>query len=127
MMEGKNVNDQYLIFCRTYTEGVIKFILDKHNRTNKIKQWVNYNCIKDMEKRDNLWNRFRRHKSKRAYNNCKRTRNAYTKIRSEAQVEYQNDIFNTSKDQPKLFYSYIQSKTKAKDKIRSTMNEMFNE
>lgn len=49
----------------------------------------------------------------------KNVRNEYAKIRGEAQVEY-GRYLDKCKDQPKLFYSYVKSKTKVKHKIQCT-------
>ena len=65
-----------------------------------------------------MWSRFRRHGGEGAYNRYKTARNKYTKIRREAEVEYQRDIVNKCKDEPKLFHNYIKSKIKVKDKIQ---------
>ena len=64
------------------------------------------------EERDLMWNRIRRHGGEGAYNRYKTPRNKYTKIRREAEVDYQRDMVNKCIDEPKLFRDYIKSKIK---------------
>ena len=89
----------------------------------KTNEWFNHKCVKAKEKRDLLWNRYRRHISENAYARYKQARNEYTKVRKETQINFEKDIIEKSKDQPKLFYSYIKSKSKVKDKIQSIMDK----
>lgn len=72
-------------------------------------------CMAARAKRDLMWNRFRRHGGKGDHNRYKTAGNDYTSGRREAEVEYQRDILNKCKDEPKLFHNYIKSKTKVKD------------
>ena len=71
---------------------------------------MNNKCMAAREERDLMWNRIRRHGGEGAYNRYKTARNKYTKIRREAEVEYQRDIVNKCIDVPKLFHDYIKSK-----------------
>ena len=88
----------------------------------KTNEWFNHKCVEAKEKRDLLWNRYRRHNSENAYERYRQARNEYTKVRKQAQITFEKDIVEKSKDQPKLFYSYIKSKSKVKDKIQSIMD-----
>ena len=38
-------------------------------------------------------------------------------IRKEAQINYEKDIIDKSKEQPKLFYNFINSKTKKQEQL----------
>ena len=73
-------------------------------------------CTAAREERDLMWNRIRRHGGEGAYNRYKTARNKYTKIRREAEVEYQRD---KCIDEPKLFHDYIKSKIK---KLRTKLS-----
>lgn len=70
-----------------------------------------------------MWNRCRRCGGERAYEKYKSAKNKYTKKRKEAETEYQMDIINKCKHEPKLFYSYVKSKTKMQDKIQCLTDE----
>ena len=118
-----DVDTQYLKFCDIYKAGVLKHIPYQREKVKKVNEWFNHDCVKAREKRDLLWNRYRRHNSEKAYERYKHARNEYTAVRKEAQIAFEKDIIDKSKDQPKLFYSYIKSKSKVKDKIQSVMDK----
>ena len=119
-----NINDQYTKFCDIYKMGVNKFVpYKKLSGIRRKNQWMDGRCMVAREKRDLLWNRFRRHGGERAYNRYKTARNEYTKVRREAEVEYQRDIVDKCEKEPKLFHSFIKSKIKVKDKIQSLADQ----
>ena len=64
--------------------------------------WFNNECINAKEKRDLLWNRYRRHSSHQAYRRYKQARNEYTKIRREVQKIFEKDIIEKSKEHPNV-------------------------
>ena len=110
-MTETDVDTQYSRFCDIYKAGVLKHIPHQREKMKKINEWFNHDCIKAKEKRDLLWNRYRRHNSEQAYERYKQARNEYTVVRKEAQITFEKDIIDKSKDHPKLFYSYIKSKS----------------
>ena len=122
-LRGQDIDKIYRTFCDFYETGVQTYIPQHKEIERKREKWFNNRCNKAKEKRDLLWNRVRRHYSERAYSKYKQARNEYTRIRREAQRQFEEDIINKSTDQPKLFYNYIRSKTKIKDKIQSIMDE----
>ena len=122
-LEDENINKKYTNFCNIYNTTIDKYIPQRKINTWKEKQWFNEKCMEVKNKRDVLWNRFRRHGGQRAYSKYKKVRNEYTRIRREAQTNYEKDIVVKCQSQPKLFYSYVKSKIKVTDKIQSIMDE----
>ena len=122
-LEHENINDKYRKFCDIYNTAINKTIPQRKTEIWREKQWYNEKCMEVKRKRDVLWNRFRRHGGQRAYDNYKKARNEYTRIRREAQRNYEKDIVVKCQDQPKLFYSYVKSRIKVTDKIQSIMEE----
>ena len=51
------------------------------------------------------------------WTNNKRKRNQYVKIRRGEQKNYEKNIVDKCKEEPKLFYRYINGKLKNKDEI----------
>ena len=89
----------------------------------KLNEWFNHHCVKAKERRDLLWNRYRRHNSGKVYERYKQARNEYTIVRKEAQITFERDIIDKNEEHPELFHSYIKSKSKVKDKIQSIMDK----
>ena len=117
-LQGNNISEQYSKFCEIYHKGVKMFIPLKNRGIGRNTHWLDGRCLAARQKRDLLWNRLRRHHGEQAYKRYKRARNEYTQVRREAEIEYQRDLVNKCKEEPKLFYSHVKSKTKVKDKIQ---------
>mgnify|MGYP003334637790 CR=1 FL=1 len=89
---GKDITKQYSVFCEQYKAGVLKFIPPQGEKKKRVKVWFNNECEKAKEKRDLLWNRYRRHSSEQAYRRYKQARNDYTRIRREAQKNFEKTL-----------------------------------
>ncbi len=85
----------------------------------KINEWLNHHCVKAKEKKETYYGTDTEDITVRKHKRYKQTRNEYTIVRKEAQINFEKDIIEKSKDHPKLFYSYMKSKSKVKDKIQS--------
>ena len=80
--------------------------------------WFNERCRKAKEERDREWRNMRRRKSEWSRDKYHRARNNYTKIRREEEAKYEKNIVDKYESDPKLFYKYINGKTKIKGAIQ---------
>ena len=117
LMNDENLDVQYSKFCEIYKKGVEKFISKFKIDARNCQKWFNDKCKKMREKKHLLWKRFRRHRSQAAYERYKVGRNEYTQTMREAKLNFEKDIINKCTSQPKLFFNYINSKTKSRDQI----------
>lgn len=117
------VHSQYQRFCEVYSTGVLGHVSPQTDKTKRIKHWFNDVCVKAKEDKYSLGNRCRRHRSDQAYGRYKPVRNEYSKVRREAQPNNEKDITDRSKDQPKLFCSYIESKSEVKDETETISDD----
>ena len=115
-------NGTFLDFYFKEIDKSIPKIKEKGNPTDH-KEWFNPRCERAKEKKEVLWTRCKRHASKAARARYNEARNLYTRIRREAQKNYEKDIVEKGKDQPKLFYNFINKKTKKKDHILTIKDE----
>ena len=121
----RDINLQNTKFRDIYNEGIDKFIpkVKQRNSPEDNKPWFNIRCVKAKENKELLWKRYSRHPSETARKRYNEGRNAYTQIRIETQRNYEKDIIEKSKEEPKLFYNYINSKTKKKEQILAITDE----
>ena len=120
-----DINQQNSKFLDFYYKGVDKFIpKTKQRETPEDNQeWFNGRCKRARDNKELLWTRYNRHRSARARARYNEARNSYTEIRREAQINYEKDIINKSKEQPKLFYNFINSKTKKREHLLAITDE----
>ena len=120
-----DINLQNEKFLEFYRKGVDKFIpkTKQGGTPQDNKKWFNARCARARKNKELLWKRYSRHPSEPARIRYNEARNSYTQIRKEAQINYEKDIIDKSKEQPKLFYNYINSKTKKKDQILTITDE----
>ncbi len=83
----------------------------------KGKKWFIARCAGAKKMRDIAWTRMKRNRNQRNKEDCKIARNEYVKIRRMEEIDYEKDIVEKYKDEPKLFYRFINDKTKMKEKV----------
>ncbi len=67
--------------------------------------------------REKAWNKWRTNKRLDLWNNYIRKRNEYVKTCIDEQKNFEKNVVEKCKDQPKLFYKFINGKLKSKDEI----------
>ena len=90
-----------------YNEGVEKYVPRRKQEKTYIKVWFNRRCSEAKERRDKAWNRWKREKHPRKWQVYINERNKYVKICREEKRNYEKDINDKCKEQPKLFYRYV--------------------
>ena len=103
---------------RTYEEVVHKTVPVFKPRTKDKKVWFNERCRLAKEERDKKWRNLRRRRTDRTAEEYHRARNIYTEIRREEQANYEKNIVDKYESDPKLFYKYVNGKTKIKSTIQ---------
>ena len=121
----KDINLQNTKFRDIYNEGLDKFIpkFKQGKSPQDHKKWFNARCEQARRNKELLWIRYSRHRSVAARTRYNEARNTYTRIRIEAQRNYEKDIIEKSKEEPKLFYNFINSKTKKREQILAITDE----
>ena len=116
LLEGKQVQIKYTEFLNKYNEGVLKYVPKYQVRKSKF-SWYNARCSKAKKDKDTAWRKMRKNWNVNTREEYKRARNEYVRIRREEEKNFEKDIVNKCKDEPKLFYRYINGKMKHKDTI----------
>ena len=120
-----DIDKQNEKFLKLLNEGIEKFIpKTKPKRTcSNHKKWFNLRCVKARADKELLWKRYKRHPSEAARERYKEARNSYTQVTRETIREFEKDIIEKSEKEPKLFYDYINSRTKKKEQILTITDE----
>ena len=74
-------------------------------------------CGTARDLKEDAWNRWRRSKRINLWNKFKQARNKIVTTLREELKNFERDVVNRCKDQPKLFFKYVNSKMKARKSI----------
>ena len=115
--EFENIDKKYEFLMEIYNTGVTKYVPKFGKAVEKKNDWFNNKCMKAQKERNRAWDKVRKQYSKKAWENYKKARNEYVRVRREEERQYEKDIVSKSKKEPKLFYRYVNGKMKVKDSI----------
>ena len=120
-----DINIQNEKFMKFLNEGEEQYMpKTKQNRAlNNNKKWFNSRCARARANKELLWKRYKNHPSDGALERYKEARNSYTRETREIVKSFEKDIIDKSEKEPKLFYNYINSKTKKKEQILTITDE----
>ena len=105
-------------FIQTYEKVVKENVPLIKPRKKDEKIWYNERCRKAKEERDRAHKKMKRRRSEKTRAEYKQARNKYTAVRREEEANYEKDTVNKYKSDPKLFFRYINGKTKIKGAIQ---------
>lgn len=111
------MENKWKTLIQKYNKGVGNYVPKLRHGVKYVKEWFNKKCEVVKEKRDKAWNRWRRTKHPRKWQEYIAERNSYVKLRRKEKIYYEKDIINKCKDQPKLFHRYVNGKLKSKHTI----------
>ena len=115
--DASDIEDKWKEFVNIYEEGINKYVPRVKKEQKKIQAWFNKRCEESKRKRDTAWNKWMKRKGPFAWEEYKKARNEYTKIRREEARKYEKNIVEKCKNEPKLFYRFVNGKLKNKKEI----------
>jgi hypothetical protein len=127
MFRDKDVQYSYSEFLRIYNESCERFIpkIDISGNFKTRPKWLTSGIKSNMRKRLNLW-----HAKKRANGSDSNLVKEYEKIKkvcengvNGAVRDYEKNIAKNAKNNPKMVYSYMNSKKSVSDNIRALNDE----
>ena len=104
-------------FLEIYENGINKHVPLYKSREKGKQDWFNRRCAEAKQKRDEAWKRMKKRRNHRNKEDYKWARNEYVLVRREEEKGYEKDIVEKCKEEPKLFYQFINGKIKQKDKV----------
>ena len=111
ILDNKCVDDQWLIFTNHVNSAQVNCVPTKTNPTKektKNDLRLNHKTIFKIKKKHKLWKKFIKHKDKDTYINYLRLGTLFRWETHHAQKEFVKMIAASVKQQPKLFWSYVQ-------------------
>ena len=95
---------------KVYKAGFMKFVPKYKQNKEKKQDWFNARCFKAREKRDRAWRSWKKSMNERNRESYRAARNEYVKARREEEINFEKDIVEKCKKQPKLFYRFVNRK-----------------
>ena len=122
IMEGKTVQKKYEIFLEKYNDGVKKYV-PLYNVRRKKYSWYNARCQEAKRAKDRAWKKLIKQRNLFNSERYKEARNEYIRIRREEERNFEKDVVEKCKEEPKLFYKYVNGKLTNKETIDKVKKE----
>ena len=102
--------------------SIIEKHVPKRSHTYSYKKpWMNSETAKTIDKKRRAWIKLRNCPNASNISSYKNSRNEATSVIRSAKFEYEKDICSKVNNEPKLFWSYVKSKCKTRDKVCDLM------
>ena len=117
--EIQTVDGGWNFLKNTILDTINKHVPAINTSNNKRRSpfWMNKLALSKVRRKHGAWKRYLETKSGEDYLKYTRARNQARNATRKAQKEYESKIAKSTKTNPKAFYKYVHSKTKAKSKI----------
>ena len=113
-----DTEEKWTKFLDIYNEGVKKWVPKRSTKDlAKKKEWYNRRGTDTRLEKEEAWEKERKNKRHDLWTTYVRKRNEYVRICRTEQRNYERSIVDKCKDQPKLFYKFINGKLKTREDI----------
>ena len=117
MYNCEDVQRKYDIFMKNYNNGVNLYVPYYVVKEEEGAEWFNWRCEQAKRKKQRAWRNVKKRPNRNSRRKYVEARNEYVAIRREAERAYQRRIVNKCKDEPKMFYRFINGKLKKNDAV----------
>ena len=112
-LENMTVEEAWMVIKTSLTESMEKNIPKVKVKGNKQKpKWLNKKVMKNINKKRNLFKKYLKTKADYDYFNYKKSRKECNQCITKAKRVFERNIAKNSKQNPKQFWKFVQSKTK---------------
>ena len=115
MYNAEDIQSKYDLFLKNYNNGVEKYVPFYVVKEQGKSEWFNWRCEKAKRNKNRAWRDLKKRPNKNNSEKYKKARNDYVSLRREVERNYQKRIVDKCKDEPKLFYRFINGKLKKSD------------
>ena len=121
VLEHKEVEEAWVYLKEAIQAGIDECIPKKRKADHKKFKpvWMNSKTLKIIKKKYNLYRRYLHTKSGQDYLKYVKARNKCTKVLKITRKEYEKQIANECKNNPKKFWKYVQDRMKTSQGISS--------
>ena len=114
LLSADNIQDKYDIFKKIYDEGITRYVPKYKEQRQGRKEWFNVKCEAARKMKEKAWNKMRKRNTQRNREEFKKARNAYVLVRREEERKYEKNIVDKCRNEPKMFYRFVNGKMKQK-------------
>jgi len=115
--QNKNTEEMWKEISEDLLESRSKYIPLKITQKGGYPKWIKKSIKRKINKRNYLWNKFRTYATYENESNYKKSRNQVTASIRKARKQFELQIVEKIKEDPKAFYSYVRNRSKTKVKI----------
>ncbi len=115
--EGKEVNDMWQIFLQKILDCREKYVPRRMDKKRSTPRWMSKGIGKMIRKRNRKWEKLKEWPTGSARLEYNKLRNKVTSEIRRVKKNFEHNLAEHIKDNPKLFYGYVRSKSKTKVKV----------
>ena len=115
--QAKNVNDAWQRFLKKFLGCREKYVPRRKVKKRKMPRWMRKGIGKLIRKRNRKWEKFKEWPTFSARIEYNKLRNKVTSEIRKVKRNFEQNLAEQIKDNPKLFYGYVRSKSKTKVKV----------
>ena len=119
----ESIDDIWNLFSDRLCQIITDFVPKSNSVQSFKKPWMNKNTAESIDKKRRAWTKLRHCNNTVNCEKYKFHRNQCTNSIRIEKHDYEKNICLNVKDKPKVFWSYIKSKSKIRDKICDLMQE----
>ena len=123
---ANTIDKKWDLFLKIYNDCVSQHVPRVSKKEITESDWFNKGCMEAKNKRDWMWNKWRRKRRADLWENYTNARNEHVRLCREVKRNYEKDIVEKCKDQPKLFYRFVNSKLKHKEGLNKLVVDEMN-
>ena len=123
-MNSLNVQERWDLFMEKITNCMEKHIPVIRYTGKRLKpKWMDGYCVRAVRSKFKSWIQYLRTRNRYDYERYCANRNRATKATIKAKIKFEKNIADSVKDNPKSFWGYVSSKTKARSGVSDLKNE----
>ena len=130
LLKDTNIDQAETIITKAITKAIQENIPKRKVVPTKVGRrpiWMNRTAIRKVKKKHKAWQRFCRTRTGRDYENYISARNSSKKMLMSALKDYEANIAKQVKENPKMFWQYVNSKRKTRPGVGTLNDESGNE
>ena len=113
ILNSSDLNHSWQLFQETLLTLIKKFVPQKNNRrSNKKQPWVNREVKEALKRKNKAWKIYRQNKSDNTWSAFTQIRNNTNRIIRKRKAEYEQNLAQEIKANPKKFWNYLNLKRK---------------
>ena len=113
----ESIEGKWEEFLKIYNRAVEQYVPKGRKSCKMGREWYSGKCEKARTSKTKAWNRWRRIATENNWKEYVKARNECVRIMREEKHNYERNIMDKCKSDPKLFYRHVNSKMKRRERI----------